>query len=70
MEDLIYSLRGQLTLLMVTHNLAQARRIIYYVGMFWAQLGSGQLIEQGSTSQIFEDPQHPVTAAFIQGARG
>ena len=69
-EDLIHNLRGQFTILMVTHNLAQARRIADYVGMFWAQSGSGQLIEQGPTSQIFEDPQHPVTAAYIQGSRG
>ena len=47
-EDLIHSLRGQFTILMVTHNLAQARRIADYVGMFWVQAGSGQLIEQGN----------------------
>jgi phosphate transport system ATP-binding protein len=69
-EDLIHSLRGQFTILMVTHNLAQARRIADYVGMFWVQAGSGQLIEQGPTSQIFEQPQHPITAAYIQGTRG
>ncbi len=69
-EDLITSLRGRYTLLIVTHNLAQAKRIADQVALFWVQSGVGQLIESGSVEQIFESPQNPLTAAYVTGARG
>ncbi|WP_448265880.1 phosphate ABC transporter ATP-binding protein [Nostoc sp. DSM 114159] len=69
-EDLITSLRQRYTLLIVTHNLAQAKRIADRVALFWVQSGVGQLIESGSVEQIFEYPQHPLTAAYVTGARG
>ena len=69
-EDLILSLRGKYTILIVTHNLAQARRIADDVALFWVKEGSGRLIEAGSVKQIFENPQQPITAAYISGSRG
>ncbi len=69
-EDLIVSLRGKYTILIVTHNLAQARRIADYVALFWVKDGSGRLIEAGSVKQIFENPQQPTTEAYISGSRG
>jgi phosphate transport system ATP-binding protein len=69
-EDLIVSLRGKYTILIVTHNLAQARRIADYVALFWVKDGSGRLIEVGSVKQIFENPQQPTTEAYISGSRG
>jgi phosphate transport system ATP-binding protein len=69
-EDLIVSLRSRYTLLIVTHNLAQAKRIADKVALFWVQDGVGQLVESGSTKQIFENPQHPLTVAYVTGARG
>ena len=69
-EDLITSLRGRYTVVIVTHNLAQARRIADDVALFWVQHGTGQLIEQGSSKQIFDHPQHELTAAYINGIRG
>ena len=69
-EDLIYSLRGQYTIVMVTHNLAQARRIADYVGVFWTPQETGQLIEFGPTQHIFESPQCQLTSAYINGIRG
>ena len=69
-EDLIYSLRGQYTVVIVTHNLAQARRIADYVGVFWTDQQTGQLIEFGPTRELFERPQHDLTAAYINGIRG
>jgi len=69
-EDLITSLRGRYTIVIVTHNLAQARRIADDVALFWVQHGTGQLIEQGSSKQIFDHPQHELTAAYINGIRG
>ena len=69
-EDLIVSLRGRYTIVIVTHNLAQARRIADHVAIFWSVDGTGQLIENGSAQNIFESPQHQLTAAYISGARG
>lgn len=69
-EDLIISLRGQFTVIIVTHNLAQARRIADHVAIFWSVDGIGQLIENGSAQNIFESPRHELTTAYITGARG
>jgi phosphate transport system ATP-binding protein len=69
-EDLIFSLRGQYTVVIVTHNLAQARRIADYVGVLWAENGAGHLVETGPTHQIFEHPQQELTTAYINGIRG
>lgn len=69
-EDLIVSLRGRYTVLIVTHNLAQARRIADFAALFWVQGGAGQLIEAGTAKQIFEAPREPLTAAYVSGMRG
>ena len=69
-EDLIASLRGRYTQLIVTHNLAQARRIADYVALFWVQDGVGRLIEYGCVQQMFETPQEALTAAYVNGMRG
>ncbi|MBS0149312.1 MAG: phosphate ABC transporter ATP-binding protein [Nitrospira sp.] len=69
-EDLIISLRGRYTILIVTHNLAQARRISDYAALFWVQNGAGQLVEAGPATQIFEEPRDPLTIAYVNGMRG
>lgn len=69
-EDLIASFRGRYTQLIVTHNLAQARRIADYASLFWVQDGVGRLIEYGCVQQIFETPQEALTAAYVTGIRG
>ena len=69
-EDLILSLKAKYTLVIVTHNLAQARRIADDVALFWVQDGAGRLIETGPVRQIFESPKDPLTAAYINGVRG
>lgn len=69
-EDLIVSLRGRYTILIVTHNLAQARRIADYAALFWVQNGTGRLIETGTAKHIFEEAHDPLTAAYISGMRG
>ena len=57
-------------MIIVTHNLAQAGRIADHVAIFWSVDGIGQLIENGSAQNIFESPQHELTAAYISVARG
>jgi phosphate transport system ATP-binding protein len=69
-EQLIATLRGKYTLVVVTHNLAQAKRIADQVALFWVQEGAGQLIEVGPTTQIFEAPQQVLTSAYVTGIRG
>lgn len=69
-EDLIRSLRPRYTLVVVTHNLAQARRIADRTALFWAQGGPGRLIESGPTSEVFGAPRDPLTAAYVNGIRG
>ncbi len=69
-EDLIVRLRGRYTILIVTHNLAQARRIANDAALFWVHNGAGRLIETGPAKQIFEDPRDPLTAAYVSGMRG
>jgi phosphate transport system ATP-binding protein len=69
-EDLIERLRGTYTVVIVTHNLAQARRIANYAGFFWVQHCIGTLIEFGQCRAIFEEPKHNLTAAYVNGMRG
>ena len=69
-EDLIVSLWGRYTVLIVTHNLAQARRIADYAALFWLQNGAGQLIESRTAKQIFEEPRESLTATYVSGMRG
>lgn len=69
-EELITRLRLRYTVLVVTHNLAQAKRIADDVALFWVQDGTGRLIEFGSAAQIFAAPQHALTTAYVTGIRG
>ena len=69
-EDLICQLKGDYTVVVVTHNLAQAKRVADQVALFWVNEGVGQVIESGPTQQIFSDPQHKLTRAYVSGRRG
>jgi phosphate transport system ATP-binding protein len=69
-EDLIASLQKRYTVVIVTHNLAQARRIADYTALFWVQEGVGRLIEYGTVEQFFQAPQDEITAAYVNGIRG
>lgn len=69
-EDLIVSLRGRYTVVAVTHNLAQARRIADDVAMFWVRDGAGTVVEYGPAGEVFDTPTSPVTAAYLRGERG
>lgn len=66
-EELIAELRQRYSLVVVTHNMAQARRIADQVGVFWNTNGSGCLLEHGDSEQIFGAPREAITAAYING---
>jgi phosphate transport system ATP-binding protein len=67
-EEMIVSLRGRCTIVIVTHNLAQARRISDYCALFWVKDGTGCILETGPTRRLFEAPQQEITAAYIRGS--
>lgn len=69
-EELILRLRGRYTVVIVTHNLAQARRIANYAAFFWMKESVGQLIEFGRCHRLFDEPVHEITAAYVSGAKG
>lgn len=65
-EALLRKLVPALTLVVVTHNLAQARRIAEQT-MF---LFGGRLVEFGPTAQLFESPNEPETMRYVTGRIG
>lgn len=69
-ENLIERLRGQFTIVIVTHNLAQARRISDRVGVFWVNDGHGELIAEGPTAELFENCENEIAQAYLAGASG
>lgn len=62
-EDLIGQLKGQYTILMVTHNLRQAARVADRT----AFLAKGELVEVGLTRQIFTAPSDRRTEEYLTG---
>jgi phosphate transport system ATP-binding protein len=69
-EQLIEKLGEHYTVVLVTHHLAQARRLSSRTAMLWPEAGAGRLIEFGPTARLFSDPQHPTTAAYLEGREG
>jgi phosphate transport system ATP-binding protein len=69
-EDLISQLRMRYTVVMATHNLAQARRIADFVAVFWVQNNAGLLVESGKTDQVFGAPENEWSRAYLSGRRG
>ena len=66
MEELLWDLRGQFTILIVTHNMAQARR----ASDECAFMLLGELIEHETTEEIFVTPRNRKTADYIEGRYG
>ena len=65
-EELIWELRGQYTILIVTHNMAQARRASEEC-IFMLM---GKVVEHTETGQMFVTPQYKETADYIEGRYG
>ncbi|HEY0456784.1 MAG TPA: phosphate ABC transporter ATP-binding protein [Verrucomicrobiae bacterium] len=65
-EELMFALKGRYTIVIVTHNMAQARRAsdecIYML--------VGELVEHGVTTDLFIAPKDPRTAEYIEGRYG
>jgi phosphate transport system ATP-binding protein len=65
-EELVYELKQELTIIIVTHNLQQAARASDYTGFFFM----GELVEFGPTDHIFTRPREERTEAYITGRFG
>jgi phosphate transport system ATP-binding protein len=65
-EDLLFELKGQLTVIIVTHNLQQAGRISDLTAFFYL----GKLIEMDETKTIFTRPREERTEAYVTGRFG
>jgi phosphate transport system ATP-binding protein len=65
-ENLITRLRADLAIMLVTHNLQQARRVADRIAFMYL----GELIEVGTTEQIFNNPRHQLTHDYVAGVFG
>ena len=65
-EELIVGLKRDYTIVIVTHNMQQAARISDFTGFF----DRGRLVELGDSRQIFTNPRHERTEAYITGRFG
>ena len=65
-EDLIEELKGTYTIVIVTHNMQQAARVSDMTAFFCL----GELIEYGSTAQVFKNPSQQQTEDYITGRFG
>jgi phosphate transport system ATP-binding protein len=70
-EDTIAELRGQITIVIVTHNMQQAARVSDKCAFFLATHDTpGHIVETGPTSQIFEHPIDSRTSDYVHGRFG
>jgi phosphate transport system ATP-binding protein len=65
-EDLIFELRSQFSICIVTHSMQQAARVSQRTAYFHL----GDLIEVGPTERIFTNPRHELTQDYITGRFG
>jgi len=65
-EELIYELKKDYTIIIVTHNMQQAGRVSDYTAFFYL----GELIEYGDTKEIFTNPKDKKTQNYITGRFG
>ena len=65
-EDLVGELKSKYTVIMVTHNMLQALRVSDKTAFFLL----GEMVEAGSTDDIFTNPADPRTADYVAGRFG
>jgi phosphate transport system ATP-binding protein len=65
-EDLMTSLKDEVTIVAVTHNMQQAARISDFTALMYI----GQLVEYDDTEAIFTRPRHKMTEEYVTGRFG
>ncbi len=69
-EDTIKELAKSMTIVIVTHNMQQASRISDYTAFFLTDGGPGQMVEVGTTAEIFSRPKDQRTEDYVSGRFG
>ena len=70
-EETISEIVADVTIVIVTHNMQQARRVSQRCAFFMVDEGSpGGIVEIGATQKIFSDPVDPRTADYVHGRFG
>lgn len=64
-EELIVHIAKTRTVILVTHNIGQARRVADYVALFWSDGTSGRLVEHGRAQEVFENPKNDFTRVYL-----
>ena len=62
-EDLLLQLKKKYTIVMVTHNMEQAKRISDFTAFFY----NGEIVESGETSKLFFMPETSLLSKYIRG---
>ncbi len=65
-EELLFELKSELAIVIVTHNLQQAARVSDYTAFFYL----GRLVECDATGELFTNPREQQTEAYITGRFG
>ena len=65
-EELIFVLKRQYTIAIVTHNMQQAARVSDFTAFFWL----GRLVEFDQTEKIFTNPTEKLTEDYVTGRFG
>ena len=65
-EDLLFELKKEYTIVIVTHNMQQATRVSDKTGFFYL----GDLIEFGDTAELFQNPKDERTERYVTGRFG
>ena len=65
-EDLIFELKEEYTIVIVTHNMQQAARVSDQTAFFF----QGELVEVGATNELFTNPTKKQTEDYITGRFG
>ena len=65
-EELLQTFIGEFTVIIVTHNVAQAARVAEYSAFMML----GELIDFGTTNEVFTNPKHELTEKYLSGKFG
>ncbi|MEN4013826.1 MAG: phosphate ABC transporter ATP-binding protein [Chloroflexota bacterium] len=65
-EQRLLELREKYTIVLVTHTVRQARRLADHLVFMYL----GEMVESGKAAEIFSNPRHPLTQAYLQGTIG
>ena len=65
-EELVYQLKADYSIVIVTHNMQQAARVSDFTAFFWL----GKLVEYGATDRTFTNPREKLTEDYVTGRFG